>query len=436
MDILPGVRGILVRICASGLVLGALLLATAPALAADTNPADSAHTIEQIAAQLERDPIFIQQVAGGGDVAQARQVAADVAEGVPGRVFVVAGSLPIGSSSEAPRTFAFDLHRLIGGEATYAIAALDGTATVVSFGDSAPEGARNYDDTQRVMKEKLERFPDHFDPRSGNGPEWSAVRLTRLAQVLIKLHGLGDSEMTGGEVDELAGHRFLHVMTRDPDEPTGSTWGRQWMFGTLVFLLVLVWLPGVLRLLSKRSARRRTEALPARRGKPDWAVGAELEQLLAELSDRLARLDPGRVRRPELYDVALAAKEAADTRGDSDVQTERLGALTLARHGLHAAKLADSTRAYVAWRPCFINPLHGRATEVRQWVFGDAEIRVPLCRACAIRLDGARPPEPLLVAKGRRSVPYFELEDVWGRTGYGALTDDYPRDVLRDGGAR
>lgn len=418
------------------------LLAVGPAAGADSDPVESAVTAEQIAAQLERDPVFIQQLAGGGDVEAARSLAKRTISDLPHPVYVVAGRLPVEESGgNSARTFAYALKRLLG-DGVFVIAPLRGVATVEPIGPGMPERPRNYEDGARVSEEMLRQFPDDFDKDHGTGEPISRVRQTRLAQALTDLHGLDGGQMTDAEVRRLASLPFLHVVTADPDEQEPPTTGKRWMVGSLVGLLVLVWTPLLLRAVTG-SRRRRERLAPsvfsaaARTDAADWKVDDQrLEQRRAQLSGALARIDAHDVRRPELAETALLAKEAADTCAESSSQRDRLGALTLVEHGLHAARSARGDRDYVPWRPCFINPLHGRATQQRQWLLDEAEVQVPLCGACARRVDTSRPTAPLMVREGRRTLPYFEVADIWGSTGYGALIEDYPATVLRAGSER
>ena len=404
---------------------------------APPDPVESAVTVKEIAAQLRKDPIFIQQQSAGGDKAAARAFTRELIGSRPYPVYVVAGALPIDGSAAGARTLAYSLRRELGKDGVYVIAPVARAGTeVIPLGDGLPSTPRNYEDESRVRQETLKRFPDDFrsDHVSRGGDEATQVRLTALSQALIRLHGLGDATMTTAQVDAMAEKQFLHVFTREYDD-TGrysTAEGKRWMVGTFVAVLTALWLPVLITPLVRRRGRK-----PMVPEQADWHVSTEeLERRRAELSRLLAAHSPADVRRPELLDEALLAKEAADTCADSERDTDRLGALTLVERGIHAAKLSRNKKTYVSWRPCFLNPMHGRAQTVRQWVFDDAEIRVPLCEPCARRLDGSRAPQPLLVKQGRRLVPYFEVDDIWGRTGYGSLIEDYAEAVLREGAKR
>lgn len=416
-------------------ILGAIVLALlGPAQAETTDAVESAVTIEQIAAQLERDPVFIQEVAGGGDRDAAEALVRDAIAGLPHPVFVVAGRLPIDDlGQEQVRTFAFELRRELQRDAVFAIAPLDGVPVVLGLGEGMPAPPRNYEDVGRVSEEMLRQFPRDFDEPEGDQSPRSTVRETALARILVDLANLDGGSLSDDEVRDLASHRFLHVVTADLDDAELPTPGKQWMVGTVVGALVLVWVPLLLRALGRR---RRPTLRPGPAREPDvaWSVAdADLEQARTQLSQAIAALDPARVRHPGLLESAMLAKEAADVWASASSQPDRLGALTLAERGLQDARRANRREPGPGWRPCFLDPRHGRASGHRQWVLQDAEVRVPLCGACARRMDRGEAPRPLLVRRGRGEAAYFTRDDVWARTGYGALIDDYAGAVLRDG---
>jgi hypothetical protein len=108
-----------------------------------------------------------------------------------------------------------------------------------------------------------------------------------------------------------------------------------------------------------------------------------------------------------------------------------VGALTLARTGVRDAERVLG-RASQPYRCCFLDPLHGAGVREASWRLGETTVSVPVCPACRRRLDAGRDLTPLLVRRGWRTRPYYELGDVWARTGYGSLVDDYAAQVLAE----
>jgi hypothetical protein len=143
--------------------------------------------------------------------------------------------------------------------------------------------------------------------------------------------------------------------------------------------------------------------------------------------DAVAGLARAIAEDPAPVDRALRAYDAA-----SDVLSRRdpttvdlVGAATLARMG--RAWLQDP-----AWRPCFFDPRHGRSDRSTRWRRGGQDITIPTCAACAKALRRDRKPDVL----GDGGRPYYERDTVWARTGFGALDDDVAEIVLAGVGRR
>ena len=85
-----------------------------------------------------------------------------------------------------------------------------------------------------------------------------------------------------------------------------------------------------------------------------------------------------------------------------------------------------------AFVPCFFDPRHPEGTATASWRLGDGEVDVPCCTACASAVVEDGVPAHLRLPTRRGTEPYWERDDVWARTGFGAVTDDLARDVLAD----
>lgn len=165
------------------------------------------------------------------------------------------------------------------------------------------------------------------------------------------------------------------------------------------------------------SGRART---PATGQELATAALAELEEV-EKLRSRRARRALADAVRERIDGSYAAARGILDATARGRREPDLLGALVLARIA-HAA-LDDPATVY---RPCYVNPTHGAATDDR--AVQDGGIRVPVCRACA---RGAIA-DPYVVRRGFRREPYYVGDDVWARTGYGALVDDLWSEVVRD----
>lgn len=159
------------------------------------------------------------------------------------------------------------------------------------------------------------------------------------------------------------------------------------------------------------------------------AADQDLGTLARTEVEEVERLRSRRARRSvdstarERIDGSYAAAQAILDTGARGRRREPdlLGALVLAR--VARAALDDPRSVY---RPCYVNPTHGAATEER--TVQDGGVRVPVCRACA----RGSITDPYLVRRGLRRAPYYAGDDVWARTGYGSLVDDLWSEVVRD----
>lgn len=196
----------------------------------------------------------------------------------------------------------------------------------------------------------------------------------------------------------------------------------RWIFTGLAFLVgLLVAVP----LLRRWPARRR----PVGQAPELAAERAQADRAIAALSRQLAKVAAApTVRDQERWDSALAARDASAIHRESTEVADVIGARVLAVVGARDATIAR-TGDGVTFRPCFFDPRHGEATGEAVWRLGQGTVELPACRTCQQAVAADRTPDMLLV--GRDARPYFERNDRWARTGYGALTTTFARDVLR-----
>lgn len=159
-------------------------------------------------------------------------------------------------------------------------------------------------------------------------------------------------------------------------------------------------------------------------------ASVELDRLIGLLDELASRRQPDR---SGLSDAATLARDAAGQLLDETTPAELVGALTLARTGQRDARrvLGQASDPY---RCCYLNPLHGAGTEEAAWRLGEAQVSIPVCPACQRRLRAGEQPDAFLLRRGRRNLPYYEGTDLWARTGYGCLVDDYAAQVLTERG--
>lgn len=149
------------------------------------------------------------------------------------------------------------------------------------------------------------------------------------------------------------------------------------------------------------------------------------------LSRALAAADWERVRDRDTAGRALTARDAVEPLLDSSDVADLVGAQVLARAG--SRDLARGTRGRgAALRTCFFDPRHPDAGTVVRWRLGEGDVEVPCCSSCASTVADGGTPEHLRLPARRGTQPYWERDDVWARTAFGAITDDLARDVLAD----
>ena len=156
---------------------------------------------------------------------------------------------------------------------------------------------------------------------------------------------------------------------------------------------------------------------------------ARAVELVDILATSLEETDWGSVRDREMAGRALTARDAVEPLLASDDVADLIGAQVVARAG--ARDLARGRRGRgAALVTCFFDPRHPEGVPTVSWRLGDGEVEVPCCPACAATVGSGGTPDQLRLRSRRSTVPYWERDDVWARTGFGAVSDDLARDVL------
>ena len=154
---------------------------------------------------------------------------------------------------------------------------------------------------------------------------------------------------------------------------------------------------------------------------PLLVSAAEVERRVTELAVAISERPaaPGTLG----YDRAQACSDAAERYADRDAERDRIGAVLLCRDGQRWL------RGEPVERRCYFNPAHLATGAVKR-----DGVAVPCCAACALQIRAGRAPLALRVAaaEGDPRRPYYEVADSWTRTGYGALSEDWAEQVLRE----
>jgi hypothetical protein len=405
--------------------------------------------LDQLAERLRVDHVVVDTAAGAGESEGMTARIARLVEEAPFDVYVallerapgVSGGQP---SHEQYRSLAGLLQRRIDGPGLYVVGSGTGVPQVVSYGLGADPSLLSLSASanDQVLDGALARAGLGTIPLPAvvlaEAHVAEAAALVEEAQGSEEV-GVYPPTLTDGEADEIVA-RHHDLVERSGWKPEVTPYvevhtasrGLTVLVGSLVGLAVALLAGQTLRGWPRRgrpgaaAAGVGTEALPSPLPDPaaERAVACrELDRLVA----RLARY-AGPV---EALVAASAARDAAEQVLDSDDALDVVGAATLARVGLR--DLDRATRPdRAAYRPCFFDPRHGEGRDVVAQPYGDGDVEVPACRRCAKAVAGGRTPQAL-ARPGRRgrAQPYFEHDDMWARTGFGALSDTLARDVLK-----
>lgn len=250
--------------------------------------------------------------------------------------------------------------------------------------------------------------------------------LTAVAKTWIMLR-LADADGANAKelIDELGGDPELFQDKAVAPDQDGAEPGPEIGVWTAVTALVVIALVvGVFLRITwvARAAEREKQSAISRARRPDPLIATltslALEHDVTDLAEKIAASDlaPGN----PAYDGAQACLDAAKKYVDSDLDRDRVGVHLLVADG--RTLLGERTPE----ARCYFHPMHLAKTSVRR-----REAEFPSCRACAHDLTLGREPAALMVADDDGEVqPYFETEDVWTATGYGAIDERWARRAL------
>lgn len=404
--------------------------------------------LDRLAEALREDGVVVDVSMGSGEAQESHDRIAQLVREVPFPVYVtlvdrlpeqVAGAERGGDVHEA---LAALLHRRIGGEGLYVVGSPNGPSRVTAYGldaRPAPLSLLNYANQDLLQAGVEESVGEHLRvPAVVN-----AEATVREAAELVERAREGASgqydptldEDEAAELSERAQQLGLRADWRpgsDYVEIRSASKGLSALVGTLTALGAALLLGQSLR----GWPRRRSEAAPGAPvvSGPPPPPDLEAERGLAtkELGRLVSRLAAagGPPRDGEALTGALTARDTAELLMDSGDVADLIGARVLVRIGLRQLRRAERGQG-TPYQPCFFDPRHPEAKEEAGWRLGQAQVRVPCCGRCHRALVKGGEPETLRVASRRgRPVPYYERDDVWARTGFGATSPDLARDVL------
>ena len=416
---------------------------------------DAPTDLDALAEALRVDGVVIDRVMGSGEAEEAHDRIAKLVRETPFPVYVALVDAPEGLSGDsfsAPDSLATLLNRRLG-DGMYVLRILRGGQRVYSFGlgaDAAKlslSAASNLDTLDAAMA-SVGDFETGTDDYVYTPAIAEAEAVAMTAEELVE-QGRGPyppgavypSTLSDDDAERLAEHA-LAVQERarwspyDPGyvEVRPASSGLSALVGALSALVIALLLGQSLRGWPRRRTGDPVE-VPARQAPtpvppPDPAAErARASELVEVLATSLARIDWDRVSDRDVAARALTARDAAEPLLASGDVADLVGAQVLARVGAHDLERGRSGRG-TPLATCFFDPRHSPATSTVGWRLGDGEVEVPCCRTCAREVSQGETPSYLRLRARRGTVPYWERDDVWARTGFGAVSDDLGRDVL------
>lgn len=453
-------------------------------------------TLPEMVAALRESPVVVEPTMGNGHTEQVREHLlglADRAEAGGVQVFAVATTTPVGlDPSNADEQLAVLLHDQLGEPGVYVVETSLGGGHVATYGDLGTDSG-NVDSDMDLLsfythEEMTQAAADRWGEDDADLSAVSEVAATLEAAARVAEDGAfpqSQAESEGVPVSEVFDD--LELLTPDeansyasstwayatPDYDAEQSWspatpGEASFAVTLTLLLVTALGYRLLQALTAWRAGPAAVAAPASRPgtrgeKPErsekadepWtALGYRHDpaSLRRRAADRLERTDTelsGSLLRhlpDESVDLARGSIEEARRLLDAgpDEQAAETGDDLAAVGAWVLAETAWSVvrrRGDGHWVPCFTNPTHGEG-RTRAPVGGGLE--VPVCEQCASRIRKGRETGTLLTSPGgasrrwgrSRPVPYYEVDSVWARTGFGALGDELWRELGRERGGR
>ncbi|WP_166133587.1 hypothetical protein [Nocardioides ochotonae] len=399
----------------------------------DDEPLDApTWSVEGLAAALREDPVIVQEIMGNGQRDAVDDALTELIDGADFPVYVALVQSPGGFADDRPEDeLASLLHAEIGEDGLYVVS-LDPDVGHLGWQTYGAEVPAKWD-----IYGVNAPYADDASPSAAG----AAAELVATA--------LNDAEPLPG--DQLAEYRTGDLwldrgstLSEDISAPTEGTYAVV-ATGLGVGVAIVAWF--VLRTLARwrelapgaavargvpTGTRPETDPrTPAAPSAPEVRRRAEKELSVLDralLRRSTAGLDPAHEQR--LDGSRTAARTLLDTTAEQDADLlESLGALVLVRSAQRL--LAQPSTPY---RPCFFNPWHGEGTaRVAAPVGTGDQVDLPACERCRRAQSRQALSDPLLVrGRLRRLRPYWEGDDVWARTGFGAISDDLWRTVLED----
>lgn len=407
-------------------------------------PADVSD-IDKLAEALKVDGVVIDSSMGSGQAVEVHDRIATIVKETPFPVYVAMVNRPAGISgdgAEASEALASLLHRRIGGKGVYIVDTPDSLTRIVSYGFGVRASLLSLSASADadLVDAALERANGGhvYTPRVMLAEAW-ARQAEELVQVAGEDHPVGEypSTLTDETVAEIVefGLPLAQAQEWRPEvrrfvEADAPSKGWAALVGGLSGLVVALLLGQTLR-----GWPRSVGAGAASRTDPvDLVPDLDTERALAvaeveRLAQLLADLDWSKAER-DAAQQADQARVAASHLLDSTDVADLVGARALAAVGTQDVRRAVRHRGVVL-HPCFFDPRHGDGADSVSWRLGDGAVEVLCCTSCrkAVHRMDERP--DVVHVPGRRAPrPYFERDDVWARTGFGALTDTFAADVL------
>lgn len=406
--------------------------------------------LDRLAEALREDGVVIDQAMGAGEAQAAHDRIAALVRDTPFPVYVALVEDTQGVSGggvDVNEALAGLLHRRLGDEqAFFVVDTPDGIPAVVSYGLGVESALFSY--RHADAEELADALHDAVVGDMGHGASTPAVVLAELwtqrADDYVAARRVdgrrGDlAPLTPDEVDryvELAAPLVIREDWRPDIKPFVEVRPVSPGFTALVSLLsgvvVALLLGQTLRGWPRRRPAKSTPELTRPRPQVPELVPARdrARTLLDALATELASADWDALDR-DLADRADAARVAGEMLLDSDEVGDLLGVRALALTGRADLRRARRRRA-AAYRPCFFDPRHGTVDHAVGWRLGQGTVEVPCCRQCHTDVRAGRSPSMLHLDGRRGPEPYWTRDDIWARTGFGAVTDTLARDVLRD----
>jgi hypothetical protein len=419
---------------------------------------DGASDIDALAEALREDGVVVDRVMGSGAAQEAHDRIATLVRETPFPVYVALvehpEGVPSGDRVDAAEAMAGLLNRRLG-DGLYVLQTTESIQQEFSFGLGADParlslGAGSNADALDEAMQEAGRYrigtEDYLYPPAVAEAEAQVRAAEDLVEMARESTG-GDYPVTLDESDteELARYAVRVAATAEwrPSSEQyvsvrAASRGFSVLVGGLAALAVALLVGQSLRGWPRSGAARRPD--PRDEAKPVTPAASvpDLEderrratRLADALGRALERADWDSLRDRDLAARALSSRDAVEPLLASDDVGDVIGARVLAQSGTHdlGRGRRGSRDPFVT---CFFDPRHPDAATTASWRLGDGMVDVPCCAACGTAVDEGGTPQYLRLPHGRRTVPYWERDDVWARTGFGAITDDLARDVLAE----